>query len=305
MYLFNKSKFLLVLLLFRFIEYLERKNIIIMRNEQFSLIGANGKPINGDLTYDENNTNTPLVIFVHGFKGFKDWGAHHLAARYFVKNGYRYLKFNLSHSGVTAEKPTDVSDMDTFASNTFSKELVDVDIIINHAVKYLGVDGVYLIGHSRGGGLSILQGANNPYVKGLITWSSVADFSSLWKKEQEAEWRKSGKIGVYNARTKETMPLDVTLLEDFEANQAELDILDAAKRINIPWLIVHGDDDVNVPFETAEQLANANPASRLVKIEGANHVYGAVHPYPGETLPPQLFEVCEKSLKFLNSINVL
>lgn len=271
--------------------------------EQFSLIGAAGKPIYGDLTYNENNTNTPLVIFVHGFKGFKDWGAHNLVARYFVQNGYRYLKFNLSHSGVTAEKPNDVSDLESFASNTFSKELTDVDIIINHAVKYLGVDQVFLIGHSRGGGLSILQASNNPYVKGLITWSSIADFSSLWKPEQEEEWRKNGKIEVVNARTKETMPLNVTLLEDFEENKAELDILPAAKRISIPWLIVQGDDDVNVPFATAEKLANANPASRLVKIDGANHVYGAVHPYPGETLPPQLFEVCEKSLRFLDGVN--
>ena len=105
-----------------------------------------------------------------------------------------------------------------------------------------------------------------------------------------------------NARTKEKMPLNITLLEDFEDNRENLNILSAARRVNVPWLIVQGDDDVNVPFETAEQLANANPASRLVKIEGANHVYGAVHPYPGETLPPKLFEVCERSLKFLNSI---
>lgn len=276
---------------------------MMIHNEQFSLIGASGKPIHGDLTYDENNSNMPLIIFIHGFKGFKDWGAHHLAARYFVQNGYRYLKFNLSHSGVNAEKPNEVSDLESFASNTFSKELLDIDIVINHAVKFLGITGVYLIGHSRGGGLSILQAATNTHVKGLITWSSIADFSSLWKKEQEKDWKENGKIEVVNARTKEKMPLNVTLLEDFEENGKKLDILSAAKQVNVPWLIVQGDDDINVPFETAEKLANANPASRLVKIEGANHVYGAVHPFPGETLPPQLFEVCEKSLKFLNSIN--
>ena len=273
-----------------------------IHNEKFSLIGAYGMPIYGDLTYDENNTNTPVIIFVHGFKGFKDWGAHHLTARYFAQNGYRYLKFNLSHSGVNAEKPNEVSDLESFASNTFSKELLDIDIVINHAVKFLGVSEVYLIGHSRGGGLSILQAATNPYVKGLVTWSSIADFSSLWKKEQEKDWKKDGKIEVINVRTKEKMPLNVSLLDDFEENREKLDILSAAKKVNVPWLIVQGDEDVNVPFETAKKLANANLASRLVKIEGANHVYGAVHPFPGETLPPQLFEVCEKSLRFLDSI---
>jgi pimeloyl-ACP methyl ester carboxylesterase len=273
----------------------------MIHNEEFSLTGANQKIIVGDLTYDDKNTNAPLIIFVHGFKGFKDWGAHHLVARYFAQNGYRYLKFNLSHSGVTSQKPNDVSDMEAFASNTVSKELLDVDLVIDYALQNLGVSEISLIGHSRGGGLSILQAANHPHVKALITWSAIADFSSLWKKEQETEWRKVGKIEVINARTKEKMPLNVTLLTDFEENKDKLDIIAAAKQIHIPWLIVQGTDDVNVPLETAKKLADANPSSRLVKIEQANHVYGASHPYTGETLPLHLLQVCEKSLAFLKT----
>jgi pimeloyl-ACP methyl ester carboxylesterase len=274
----------------------------MIHKEGFSLTGADQKIIVGDITYDDKNTKAPLVIFVHGFKGFKDWGAHNLVARYFAQNGYRYLKFNLSHSGVTPEKPNDVSDMDAFAANTVSKEIIDVDVVLDYALKKLDVSEVFLIGHSRGGGLSILQAANNPHIKGLITWSAIADFSSLWGKEREKEWKKEGKIYVMNARTKEKMPLNVTLLSDFEANKEKLNIINSAKQINIPWLIVQGDDDVNVSFETAQKLANASPNSRLLKIEGANHVYGASHPYDKETLPAQLLLVCEKSLKFLNEI---
>ncbi len=276
----------------------------MIQTEQFSLMGANNKPLFGDLTYDDKNTFTPVIVFIHGFKGFKDWGAHHLVARYFAQNGFRYLKFNVSHSGVTYKNFRDVTNIEDFASNTFSKELFDINIIINHANNYLGVKDVSLIGHSRGGGLSILQAANNPYVKGLVTWSSIAAFNSLWKKEQEKDWRKTGRIEVINARTKEKLPLNLTLLEDFEENADLLNILSAAKKINIPWLIIQGDDDVNVPYSTAEKLANSNPSCKLVKIEGANHVYGAVHPYPGDSLPPQLFEVCEKSLKFLNAVEL-
>jgi len=274
----------------------------MIQKEEFSLTGAEQKIIVGDITYDDKNTKAPLVIFVHGFKGFKDWGTHNLVARYFAQNGYRYLKFNLSHSGVTSEKPNDVSDMDAFAANTISKEMLDVDIVLDYALKKLDVSELFLIGHSRGGGLSILQAANNPHIKGLITWSAIADFSSLWGKEREEEWKKEGKIYVMNARTKEKMPLNATLLSDFEENKEKLNIISSAKQINIPWLIVQGDDDVNVPFETAQQLANANPSSRLLKIEGANHVYGSSHPYDKETLPPQLLQVCEKSLLFLNEV---
>ncbi|MFI5452328.1 alpha/beta hydrolase family protein [Pedobacter sp. UC225_61] len=274
----------------------------MIHKEEFSLTGSDQKIIVGDITYDDKNTKAPLVIFVHGFKGFKDWGTHNLVARYFAQNGYRYLKFNLSHSGVTSEKPNDVSDMNTFAANTISKEMLDVDIVLDYALKNLDVSEVFLIGHSRGGGLSILQAANNPHIKGLITWSAIADFSSLWGKEREEEWKKEGKIYVMNARTKEKMPLNLTLFSDFEENKEKLNIIRSAKQINIPWLIIQGDDDVNVPFETAQQLANANPSSKLLKIESANHVYGASHPYYKETLPPQLLQVCEKSILFLNGL---
>ncbi|RYF20452.1 MAG: alpha/beta hydrolase [Flavobacteriales bacterium] len=274
----------------------------MIQQDYFSLTGANGKTIIGDLTYDDKNTIAPLIIFVHGFKGFKDWGAHNLVAKHFAANGFRYLKFNLSHGGVTPEKPNDVSDLETFADNTFSKEMLDIDLVIGYAVENLKVNEIYLIGHSRGGGLSILQASNNPHIKALITWSAIADFSSLWKKEQEENWKKEGKIYVENARTKEKMPLNLTLLQDFEENKKKLDILSCAKRINIPWLIIQGDDDVNVPFATAQKLADANLNARLLKIEGANHVYGASHPYQQESLPAQLFKVCEKSIEFLNKV---
>lgn len=274
----------------------------MITKENYGLAGSDGKPISIDFTLNSAQPNAPLVIFIHGFKGFKDWGAHNLVARYFAENGYRYLKFNLSHSGVTTEKPTDISDMEAFGTNTFSKELFDVDVVINYALKNLGVKSVVLIGHSRGGGLSILEAAKNTHVKALITWSAISSFGSLWKKEQEADWKREGKLYILNARTKERIPLNVTLLEDFEANKERFDILDNAKRINIPWLIVHGDEDVNVPFQIGQQLADANPNSNLIKIENGNHVFGASHPYQSETLPPPLLKVCEKSLAFLQKL---
>ena len=266
----------------------------------FSLVGSDGKLITGDITFEDKNPNTPIILFIHGFKGFKDWGTHHLVASYFAANGYRFVKFNLSHSGISADHPKDVTDMEAFANNTFSKELYDVNAVLDYIEKAYGKETqVNVIGHSRGGGLAIIEAAMDLRIKRLITWSAISSFNSLWKREQEEDWRKTGKIFVTNARTKEQMPLNVSLLKDFEENERTLNIIDAAKRINIPWLIIQGDDDVNVPFENAQKLADANPNSRLVKIEGANHVYGASHPYQLETLPPLLFKVCEKTLTFL------
>lgn len=78
-----------------------------------------------DLTYNDNNPKAPLVIFAHGFKGFKDWGTHNMVANLFAENGFRYLKFNFSHNGTTVDKPIDFADLIAFSENTFSIELDD------------------------------------------------------------------------------------------------------------------------------------------------------------------------------------
>ncbi|ALL04770.1 hydrolase [Pedobacter sp. PACM 27299] len=271
----------------------------MIKNEQFSLTASSGKPIIGDYTVDDQQQNSSIIIFVHGFKGFKDWGAHHLVARYFAKNGYPYLKFNLSHSGVSPEKPNDVTDMEAFASNTISMELADLNTVINYMEQTYHPKNIYLIGHSRGGGLVILQAAKDPRITKLITWAAIADFSSLWKPEQEKEWVKTGKIYVENARTKEKMPLNSTLLQDFNSNKESFNIIQAAARVKIPWLILHGDEDVNVKFSVAQELAQKQLKAEIQKIEGANHVFGASHPYQETELPKHLQEACDKSLEFL------
>lgn len=271
----------------------------MIKNERFTLVGAEGKPILGDCTYDDKNTNFDTIIFIHGFKGFKDWGTHHLTAAAFAEKGFRFIKFNLSHSGVTKEKMNDVTDLEAFASNTISKELIDVDIVITHVQSTYPRDTIQLIGHSRGGGLAIVQAANDKRIGKLVTWSAISDFSSLWAKEREMEWKNTGKIYVENARTKEKMPLNSTLLKDFEEHKESLNIINAAKRVSIPWLILHGDQDINVKFSVAQELAQNQLMAKIQKIEGANHVFGASHPYNATTLPDQLADVVKKSSNFL------
>lgn len=276
----------------------------MIKKEHFILSGSKDKTITGDLTYDDNQTNQPCILFVHGFKGFKDWGAHNLVASYFASKGYRYFKFNLSHSGVTDQKPDDVTDLEAFAANTVSMELKDVDTALNYIAHTYPLTPIYVIGHSRGGALVILKGATDERIQKIITWSAISDFSSLWKKEQEEQWLATGRIFVENARTKEKMPLNNTLLEDFNAHQSEFDLLKAASKIKIPWLILHGDDDVNVKFSVAQELAQAQPQAQLQKIKGANHVFGASHPYTATELPAQLLEVCEKTLAFIKNASL-
>ena len=42
--------------------------------------GRNNKPIVTDVFYEETSQPKKVVIFCHGYKGFKDWGAWNLMA---------------------------------------------------------------------------------------------------------------------------------------------------------------------------------------------------------------------------------
>lgn len=271
--------------------------------QTFIIPGADGKPILMDLTYDNNHKKAPVVIFAHGFKGFKDWGTHNLVAEYFAQKGFSYLKFNFSHNGTTPENPIDFADLGLFSDNTFTKEFYDLDQVISFACsgkEFPAANNVSLIGHSRGGGICIVQAANDPRVSKLITWASIASFSSLWKHEQLAEWREKGVIYTFNTRTKQNTPLKVNLLYDLEKHHKEYSILDAAARLDKPWLIIHGDEDENVPLTEAQRLQDQNKNARFMIIPYANHVFGASHPYTKDEMPLQLQLACEKSVEFLS-----
>ena len=89
------------------------------------------KPILVDLFYKDSTIKMPLVIFCHGYKGFKDWGAWDLVAKEFAKNDFFFLKFNFSHNGGTVDDPIDFPDLEAFGNNNFSHELNDIERVIN------------------------------------------------------------------------------------------------------------------------------------------------------------------------------
>ncbi|MFD1629660.1 alpha/beta hydrolase family protein [Pseudopedobacter beijingensis] len=268
---------------------------------EFKIAGFNGKTILGDITRAKEENNI-YAVFVHGFKGFKDWGAHNLVGSYFADQGVHYVKFNFSHSGVPIENPVDVSNLEDFANNTPIKELYDLDKVLHYVKSDLKAAKIILIGHSRGGGISILQTAKDQRVDGLITWAAISDFASLWKKEQEQEWEQKGKIETFNARTKEYMPLNVVLLHDYLQHAKELNIITAASGVKQPWLIIHGDNDINVNVSVAKQFHQINPVSELEIIPAANHVFGAYHPYKEDMLPKELLDICKMSIRFINDL---
>ncbi len=263
----------------------------------FSRTPRPGDTIRGDVRIPEGPPPRSAVVVVHGFKGFKDWGFFPHVCERLVGAGHAVVSFNFSRNGV-GPGLTDFDELDSFGSNTLSLELDELRSIL--AEVFDGdllprpVRAVGVLGHSRGGGQAILAAAEEPRVAALATWAAVGSFDR-WSGETKAEWRENGRLYVLNSRTGQHMPLDLALLEDFEANEARLDVTAAAERIETPWLIVHGLDDLTVRPQEGRALAKANEGSRLALIDGAGHTFEAKHPFEGE--PPQLGQALEHTLR--------
>jgi dipeptidyl aminopeptidase/acylaminoacyl peptidase len=244
----------------------------------------------------------PAVLVLHGFKGFKDWGMFPPLSQRLAQAGFIVVSPNLSGSGVDDEG--DFSLPERFGHNTFTAELEDVRGVIDALMAgQLGVptpSTLGLVGHSRGGGIAVLQAARDPRVRALVTWAAISSVER-WPSAQRISWRAAGKTDIQNARTGQVLPLYSDVLDDIEQNASALDIEAAGRRIRIPWLVIHGTDDESVPFAEAERLkaASARPDTRLLPIQGGGHTFGAVHPWRATT--PELSTVFDATLAWLTT----
>jgi dienelactone hydrolase len=264
-----------------------------------SLTGTLGQ-ILLDVRAGGRTTSRPAVVVLHGFKGFKDWGMFpHLAERLSLA-GFTALSPNLSGSGV--DDAGEFSLPDRFGHNTFSAELEDLRRIIDALEQgELGVpapSSLGLVGHSRGGGIAVLQTARDQRVRALVTWAAISRVER-WPQDQRTAWRAAGHTEIQNARTGQVLPLYTDVLDDIEHNADRLDIEAAAGRVAVPWLILHGTEDESVGFSEAESLkaASSRKKTRLLPIERGGHTFGATHPWRSGT--PQLDTVFDATIEWL------
>ncbi|MFZ5624574.1 MAG: alpha/beta hydrolase family protein [Gemmatimonadota bacterium] len=264
------------------------------------LAGALG-PILIDVRASQRGTPQPAVLVLHGFKGFKDWGMFPVLAERLARAGFVAVSFNMSGSGV--DDAGQMAWPERFGHNTYSRELADVATVIDALdAGTLGVarpSAVGLVGHSRGGGIAVLQAARDARVRCLVTWSAIAH-PVRHSDAALARWRENGWMPIRNTRTGEVYRLYTDVVDDVEANaEGSLDILAAAARVRVPWLVIHGEKDETVRPQEAEELAAASgaPATRLLRIPNAGHTFGAAHPWAGST--PALDEVMDATVGWL------
>lgn len=271
-----------------------------IRNAVFS--GANERKTLIDLSIPEQLKCTNVILFVHGYKGYKDWGCWDLVQEYFFDRGIGFAKFNTSHNGGTVDDPIDFPDLEAFAENRYSYEVEDINRAIDWIITKLGDTriNIHLVGHSRGGGEVILAG-KNPSIASITTWAAISSIEDRFPKgDMLEEWREKGVRYVQNARTNQQMPHYFTMYQDWLEHQDDLSIENKAKALNKPCLHLHGDIDEAVAITNAEYLSKWT-GGKLIVIRDGNHTFGSSHPWKSDELPPKLYEVCSLTLQFIES----
>ncbi|CAL2081231.1 alpha/beta hydrolase family protein [Tenacibaculum sp. 190524A05c] len=269
--------------------------------------GKHNKPIVFDVFFKETNQAKPILIFCHGYKGFKDWGAWDLMAEAFAEEAF-FVKFNFSHNGGTVDQPIDFPDLEAFGNNNYTKELDDLESVIDWCVSNeefkceLNRESISLLGHSRGGGIVCIKAEEDSRIKNVVTLGGVSNFGARSSTIGDLQqWKKDGVKYVINGRTKQQMPHFYQFYEDFKANEDRLTIRRAVENLKIPLCIIHGDGDTSIFIKEAEDLRSWNANSELHIIENANHVFGAKHPWEKDELPSDLDDVVSICKSFLGN----
>ena len=281
---------------------------MVIQDLNRTLEGANRRLILMDVMYNSTIKSAPLIIFCHGYKGFKDWGAWPLMSKAFAASGFAVLKFNFSHNGGTAKHPIDFPDLEAFGNNNYTKELEDLDRVITWAHAFytnhpnINSSNITLLGHSRGGGIVSLKAAEDSRIKKVISLAGVSDFKSRFPEGPELDrWKETGVRYVLNGRTKQQMPHYYQFYKDFITNEGKLTIQTAVKQLKLPFLIIHGNADTSVSINEALALHKWSPKSQLTVIEGANHVFGSCHPWKTRELPPCFRQIHREITHFINN----
>ena len=240
--------------------------------------------VNGQHIYFEDSGGTgPAVIFSHGFLMDHEMFAAQVAA---LSGEFRCITWDERGFGQT----------EALAPFTYWDSADDALALLSH----LGVEKAFFVGMSQGGFLSLRAALNAPdrvLGLGLIdTQSGPEPVEALPVYEaMNEEWMAKGAsdelaggvasiimspgydhspwIAKWQARPRESMR------EPFQTLAGRDDISDRLPEITAPAIVFHGEADVAIPMERAEQLLKELPnCEELVRIPGAGHASNLSHP---------------------------
>ncbi|RIX53161.1 alpha/beta hydrolase [Paenibacillus nanensis] len=238
-----------------------------LRSAPFEIAVSDGLKVRGRVKTQENGVRKPIVVVAHGFRGFQDWGFWPDVTDRFASRGYYTVSFDFSR---IAAKEEGLDDGRVARASTQSQDVLDIEAVIRligegrlPLQEEADSNRVALLGHSRSGGSGILYASENPeQVDAVIVWNG-------------------GPAPAKSSKEPDLTPVQLAVALDYEANPERFDIASRFQELSQPALIVQGDSDSERLLAFVDRLKELAPHQSYVSIQGANHTFGAVHPYEG------------------------
>lgn len=263
--------------------------------------GELGK-INVDVRFLDDGKPKPVVVFLHGFKGFKDWGFIPQVCKEFAKSGTIAVNFDFSRNGII-DPSVPKYDPEIFRTQTVSRMIDEATIVYTYILKELNdvIKGqfngkIFAIGHSMGA--AVLMMATAKYrlkFQSIALWGSIAKLDRNTE-NQKTSWTALGYTEIKIPETGQILPLDSKYLTDKEI-LGDNAIIEAIEKIDIPALIIHGKEDLIAKESESKEIKKAFGKKGILKIiNSTNHTFGAKHPF--ENVTPALAEIIEETSHF-------
>ncbi len=113
-----------------------------------------------DIDFDAPPKARALVVLVHGFQGFKDWGFFPWLSEYLCASGCVSARF-------------------TVTGETYEAQVRNVVAAAGDAVSRFRGLPLFLLGHSLGGAISLIAAREIEALAGVITWSAIGDHADV------------------------------------------------------------------------------------------------------------------------------
>ncbi len=263
-----------------------------MTKHYFEILNEMGDLIKGDLRLPQMAKSNPLIIFSHGFKGFRNWSFIPYVCERFAKSGYAVINLDYSLNGI-ADDVRQVYDDSVFRRNKVSVEVNDLSNLIslienksfNIKDLYSNWNGeIYLAGHSLGGAISILAAGKYSAVKKISLWASISKLDRNTPRQKEI-WKERGYNDISIASTGQKLHIDYSYIEDKDQSFPEGAIIKAMENLNIPVQIIQPGTDLSVKMQEALELKSTESNIRkreLIVIEKTGHTFNCRHPFAEE-----------------------
>ena len=249
----------------------------------FEIAGAEGETIRGNvhLPADDSSGKLPVVLVMHGFKGYKDYGFFPYLTQSLADAGLVAIRFNFSHSGIDDDYST-FGRPDLFERDSWGRQLFDVQVIIGamgalpHADR-MDVARLAILGHSRGGVVALLTGGRDKRVGAVVSLSAPS--SADMPEDQMRIIREEGFLASPSSRTGQELRIGRAWVVDLDAHAKKRDVIRAVGHMTAALMIVHGTEDDSVPVFCADVIAGAyhGEAQKLI-LDGAGHTFNCTNP---------------------------